>query len=109
MLFPLLKTSKKEVFSLKSEGGFYMLEWLILLACPLMMLFCMKGMFSGSGKKDCNTKNAQSTDTSTDVASLQKQMNMITEQNKLLLEEINELKDKRNYEKVVQLDKKNIG
>lgn len=32
------------------------MEWLTILSaliCPLMMLFCMKGMF---GKKDCGRK-----------------------------------------------------
>ncbi|OQP03889.1 hypothetical protein B1690_17115 [Geobacillus sp. 46C-IIa] len=29
------------------------MEWLAYLLCPLMMLFCMKGMFTGR-KKDCD-------------------------------------------------------
>lgn len=35
------------------------MEWLstlAFLACPLMMLFCMKGMFSGGGKCDKDQK-----------------------------------------------------
>lgn len=50
-----------------------------------MMLFCMKGMFSG-GKKDCHTK--QSKTTSDEMKSLQSQIQNLQEQNHKLMEEM---------------------
>lgn len=50
-----------------------------------MMLFCMKGMFSG-GKKDCHTK--QPTTSSDEMKSLQTQIQNLKEQNNKLMEEM---------------------
>lgn len=54
-----------------------------------MMLFCMKGMFSG-GKKDCNTK--QSLASSDEMKSLQTQIQNLQEQNIKLMEEMKSMK-----------------
>lgn len=37
-------------------------ETLLLLACPLMMLFCMKGMFSGNKEKETKGNPTQQSD-----------------------------------------------
>lgn len=58
-------------------------NFLPALLCPLMMLFCMRGMFSKD--KDCHKKPQQN-----DV--LQKQMSNLEEQNRKLMQEIQELK-----------------
>jgi len=45
------------------QGGFENgLETLLLLACPLMMLFCMKGMFSGNKEKETKGNPTQQSD-----------------------------------------------
>lgn len=58
------------------------MEWLLYLLCPLMMLFCMKGMFTG-GKKDCHSKqvNVQNSD----MKSLQMEVENLREQNVKLM------------------------
>jgi Protein of unknown function (DUF2933) len=61
------------------------MEWILLLLCPLMMLFCMKGMFT-SGKKDCHG--------SKEMADLKKQLNVMKEQNRSLIEQVNHLNKK---------------
>ncbi|MGM0878194.1 DUF2933 domain-containing protein (plasmid) [Bacillus sp. CMF21] len=65
------------------------MEWLLYLLCPLMMLFCMKGMFTG-GKKDCHSKQVNnSTD---DMKSLQMQVQNLQEQNMKLMDEMKSFK-----------------
>ncbi|MCM3443355.1 MULTISPECIES: DUF2933 domain-containing protein [Metabacillus] len=65
------------------------MEWLLYLLCPLMMLFCMKGMFTGS-KKDCHSKQVNnSTD---DMKSLQMQVQNLQEQNMKLMDEMKSFK-----------------
>jgi hypothetical protein len=59
-------------------------EWLLLLACPLMMLFCMKGMFTGN-KKD-NTP--QSNVSQQEMQQLQIRMGEMMEQNHKLMKEL---------------------
>lgn len=66
------------------------MQWLLSLLCPLMMLFCMKGMFTG-GKKDCHTK--QSNNTSDDMKFLQMQVQQLQEQNRKLADEVSLLKN----------------
>ncbi|WP_336788284.1 DUF2933 domain-containing protein [Paenibacillus sp. MMO-177] len=73
------------------------MQWLSILAvfaCPLMMLFCMKGMFSGhkhsSAKKDCHNSSNQN------VQSLQLKMAELMEQNHKLTKEIENLKQASN-------------
>jgi hypothetical protein len=62
------------------------MEWLLYLMCPLMMLFCMKGLFSG-GKKDCHTKENHLNE----MNELKKQVSSLTEQNQKLSEEVKSL------------------
>jgi Protein of unknown function (DUF2933) len=65
------------------------MEWLLYLLCPLMMLFCMKGMFTG-GKKDCHSKQVNnSTD---EMKSLQMQVRNLQEQNMKLMNEMKSFK-----------------
>ncbi|CAM3686799.1 hypothetical protein GCM10009865_43480 [Aeromicrobium ponti] len=64
------------------------MERLLYLLCPLMMLFCMKGMFSG-GKKDCTKKTSNSSD---DIKSLHMQVQILQEQNTKLMEDMKSLK-----------------
>ncbi len=59
------------------------MSYLPALLCPLMMLFCMRGMFSKD--KDCHKKPQQN-------GELQQQMSHLEEQNRKLVQEIQELK-----------------
>ncbi len=71
------------------------MDWLHILtflACPLMMLFCMKGMFSGS--KDKNNGSAQTNVSQHDMQQLQIKMADLIEQNHILTKEIDILKTK---------------
>ncbi len=65
------------------------MEWLLYLLCPLMMLFCMKGMFTG-GKKDCHSKQVNTP--SEDMKSLQMEVKKLQEQNMKLVDEMKELR-----------------
>jgi Protein of unknown function (DUF2933) len=58
------------------------MEWLVYLICPLMMLFCMKGMLPG--KKNCHDSN--------ELSAVKKQLEIVSEQNKKLSERLNSLK-----------------
>jgi predicted transcriptional regulator len=84
------------------------LEWLLLLACPLMMLFCMKGMFSGNkkGKKSTATSNVPSTSqVSNELQTLQIKMAELMEQNHQLMKEMKSIKEEtqNSSENVVEL------
>ncbi|UOR12062.1 DUF2933 domain-containing protein [Halobacillus amylolyticus] len=73
-------------------------ELLILLACPLMMLFCMRGMFSGNkdkGGKGKETKSAgiQPEVSQQDVQSLQIQMAELIAENQKLMQDMNDMKE----------------
>jgi hypothetical protein len=63
------------------------MDWslLLLLACPLMMLFCMKGMFTGN--KDSKT-TAQSNVSQQEIQQLQIKMAEMMEQNQKLMREM---------------------
>lgn len=76
------------------------MEWLLYILCPLMMLFCMKGMFSG-GKKDCNSK--KTSNSSDYMKSLQMQMQNLQEQNMKLMNEMKSLKS--NESNVISISK----
>lgn len=83
-------------------------ELLILLACPLMMLFCMKGMFSGNKNKDSKEKSNSQLQTSQqeELQSVQLKMADIMEKNHQLMEEVKSLKASESKESnVVQLEK----
>ncbi|MFD1736727.1 hypothetical protein ACFSCX_09125 [Bacillus salitolerans] len=69
------------------------MEWILYLLCPLMMLFCMKGLFSG-GKKDCNTSNSINI-SNKELDDLRKQLGNVIEQNKILTEEVKYLQGTR--------------
>jgi hypothetical protein len=69
------------------------MEWLSILAflaCPLMMLFCMKGMFSGN--KDKEVKNVQPQVSPQDLQTMQIRMAEMMEQNHKLMKEIETIK-----------------
>ncbi len=59
------------------------ISYLPALLCPLMMLFCMRGMFSK--EKNCHQKPQQSDD-------IRMKMSNLEEQNRKLIQEIQELK-----------------
>ncbi|MCY9659489.1 DUF2933 domain-containing protein [Paenibacillus chondroitinus] len=72
------------------------MEWLKilpLLACPLMMIFCMKGMFTGhkhtDGKENTNGLASVSAQ---ELQSLQIKMADLIEQNHHLSKEVHSLK-----------------
>ncbi|WP_419879554.1 DUF2933 domain-containing protein [Brevibacillus centrosporus] len=75
------------------------LQIIILLACPLMMLFCMKGMFSG--KKERHDKTVHQQASPTELQQLQMKMGELMEQNHNLLKEIQSIKEKESSSKVV--------
>lgn len=65
------------------------MEWfsiLAFLACPLMMLFCMKGMFTGN--KDSKNTSAQSNVSNQELQQLQIKMGEMMEQNHKLMKEL---------------------
>jgi regulator of replication initiation timing len=74
---------------------------LLLLACPLMMLFCMKGMFGGDKKaeaKKAAAANAQAEQAQTslqEVQSMQIKMAEMMEQNHKLMQEMQEMKEQQ--------------
>ena len=75
-------------------------ELLLLLACPLMMVFCMKGMFSGN-KESKGDQTQQS-----DLQSLQLKMADLMEQNHKLSQEMENLKNpKSEVSNVINLKK----
>ena len=59
------------------------MQWLLLLLCPLMMLFCMKG-HKGSHTKHSNIH-------SDEMKTLQKQLLNLQEQNRELADEVKTL------------------
>ncbi len=62
------------------------LQLLTLLACPLMMIFCMKGMFSGN--KDSKAGSAQANVSRQEIQNLQIKMADLMEQNQNLMKEL---------------------
>ncbi|MFZ3579089.1 DUF2933 domain-containing protein [Virgibacillus sp. DJP39] len=82
-------------------------EFLLLLACPLMMLFCMKGMFGGNKNKDSkeNSNSQLQTSQQEELQSVQLKMADIMEQNHQLAKEVKSLKEESKGSNVVQLEK----
>ncbi|MDK8642999.1 MULTISPECIES: DUF2933 domain-containing protein [Bacillati] len=72
-----------------------LVQILILLLCPLMMLFCMKGMFSGNKDKIKNSDHQQVSQT--ELQSLHIKMADLIEQNHNLTKEIHSLKEQKNH------------
>jgi hypothetical protein len=69
------------------------MEWLSILAflaCPLMMLFCMKGMFGSKSK----SKESLKATSEVDMKNLQINMTKLMEQNQKLMKEVESLKGK---------------
>jgi hypothetical protein len=76
------------------------MEWLsvlAVLACPLMMLFCMKGMFTGN--KDSKTSSPQSNVSQHELQQMQIKMGELMEQNHKLIKEL----ESRKHSNVVEL------
>jgi hypothetical protein len=62
------------------------LQIVTLLACPIMMLICMRGMF---GRKDChNTSHGKQVVSLDDVQKLQNKIAELAEQNQILMKEL---------------------
>lgn len=76
------------------------MDWslLLLLACPLMMLLCMKGMFSGNKEKEKakGQQNVQSETSGEDLQTLQIRMADLMEQNEELKKEVQSMKESRS-------------
>lgn len=64
------------------------MDWslLVLLACPLMMLFCMKGMFTGN--KYSKNSSTQSNVSQHELQQMQIKMGELMEQNNKLMKEL---------------------
>lgn len=73
------------------------LQIILLLACPLMMLFCMRGMFSGN--KCEHMKHNHQGASSTEIQKLQDKMTELVEQNQSLKQEIQSMKMKASSTK----------
>lgn len=72
------------------------MDWLSLLlfaACPLMMLFCMKGMFSSKGK-NCSSGNSDTSEQS-DLKSMQAKMDDLMKQNERLMKDVESMKQSK--------------
>lgn len=76
------------------------LQLLAFLACPLMMLFCMKGMFGGNKNKKTGAVNTSVSQQ--ESQQLQIKMADLMEQNHKQMKEIEDLKAKQSNN-VVQL------
>lgn len=70
------------------------MDWtlLLLLACPLMMLFCMKGMMGGNKEKDAKANADQPQVSASEMQSLQIKMAEMMEQNHKLMQEMQSMK-----------------
>lgn len=82
------------------------MEWLstlAFLACPLMMLFCMKGMFTGN--KDSKNNSAQSNVSQQELQHLQIKMGEMMEQNHKLMKEL----ESRKHSNVVELNEESVS
>ncbi|MBK4072916.1 DUF2933 domain-containing protein [Staphylococcus aureus] len=81
---------------------------LLLLACPLMMLFCMKGMFGGNKNKDSkeNSNSQLQTSQQEELQSVHLKMADLMEQNHKLMEEVRSIKASEfKGSNVVELEK----
>lgn len=86
------------------------MEWLLVLACPLMMLFCMKGMFTGNKEK--KESSPQSNVSQQEMQQLQIQMGEMMEQNNKLMNELESRKQSPSNVvelQVVSANKQNIS
>ncbi|MCG5254642.1 DUF2933 domain-containing protein [Brevibacillus agri] len=84
------------------------MEWLsilTLLACPLMMLICMKGMNHNHKGHVSSIK----TDDPIDVNELQMKIKELTEKNKRLYQEVQDLKGQKNEKSAASSDLRGEG
>jgi regulator of replication initiation timing len=65
------------------------MEWLLWLACPLMMLICMKGMFTGNKKDNAPQSNHVMQQ---EMQQMQIKMGEMMEQNHKLMKELESMK-----------------
>ncbi|WP_170007212.1 DUF2933 domain-containing protein [Bacillus fonticola] len=81
---------------------------LLLAACPIMMLFCMKGM-SGGKKEKCNTSKAKTgLEKPNDVQTLEMQVAELMAKNEELTKSVQALKSSpsHNSGQVIELKQK---
>jgi hypothetical protein len=71
-------------------------EYLLLLACPLMMIFCMKGMMGGSKGKDAKGKMEQPQVSLNEMQALQMKMAEMMEQNQKMMKELQSMKESQS-------------
>lgn len=79
------------------------MEWLTLLlfaACPLMMLFCMKGMFFGNKKESTKSHNVPDSTETNQMQSIQVKMAELIEQNHQLTKEVHSMKETKQLNEV---------
>ncbi|MDT8900136.1 hypothetical protein [Anaeroselena agilis] len=71
------------------------MDWSILLSliCPIMMLLCMKGMFSGHNHGDAKGRTEQPQISPEEVQAMQTKMAELSEQNAHLLKELQSMKE----------------
>lgn len=86
-------------------------ELLLLLACPLMMLFCMKGMFSGGKEKHTSSNNVTQSSNqgsqSSEIQEIQIKMAELMEQNHELMSEMIEMKKAQGEGLILRAVKEN--
>lgn len=70
------------------------LQLLAFLACPLMMIICMRGMFSGKNEKKNRASESQDHSLQFEVQQLKLKMADLMEQNHQMNKEIEGLKSK---------------
>lgn len=71
------------------------MDWSILLSllCPIMMLFCMKGMLGGHNHHDVKNGMGQPQVSPEEMQSLHSKMAELVEQNSYLVKEVQTLKE----------------
>ncbi len=89
------------------------MQWLnilAVLACPLMMIFCMKGMFTGHKKTDgkVNT-NSQAGVSTQELQSLQIKMADLIEQNHQLSKEVQSLKQSQTTKESSKINENSVN
>lgn len=67
------------------------MQWLLYLACPLMMIFCMMGVFGGNKNK--KTDDSKSNVSQQELQNLQIKMADLMEENQKLAMEVQVMKE----------------
>ncbi|GED34521.1 DUF2933 domain-containing protein [Brevibacillus centrosporus] len=68
------------------------LQIVALLACPLMMLFCMRGMFAKRSCHSSKTHGKQGFDPE-DIQQLKQKIEKLSDENRILMNEIKSIKN----------------